>query len=167
MVTREGTRIITALEAAWAAIQRKHPDVPDVVVVTGSGKPRRGNYLKLGHHSPERWIDAAASGRRPELFVAGETIAMGGTQVLETMLHESAHALAFVRGRIKDTSSQGNRWHNKKFAALAQEVGLEPPKKAEPVLGFSSCSITAATVSAYAAVIRKLEAASLPHLDAP
>jgi hypothetical protein len=158
-----GTRIIGALESAWHEIQRRHPEIPDVVMITGSGMPRRGSMVKLGHHHAERWVDAAAQGRRPELFVAGETIAMGGTKVLETMLHEAAHALAFTRGRIKDTSSAG-RWHNKRFAALAVELGLEPPKRAEPVLGFSTCAISAATVAVYAATIRKVDSATLPHL---
>jgi hypothetical protein len=158
-----GTRIITALESAWNEIQRRHPEIPDVVMITGTGLPRRGSMVKWGHHAAERWADAAAQGRRTELFVAGETIAAGGTKVVETMLHEASHALAFARGRIKDTSSAG-RWHNKRFAALATELGLEPPRRAEPVLGFSTCTIPAATVAAYAAVIRRLDAAALPHL---
>lgn len=165
MAAGEGTRIIGALEAAWTAIQRHHQDVPDIVVVTGSGRPRKGKYIKLGHYGAERWIAAAAEGRSPELFVAGETIAMGGQQVLQTMLHEAAHALAYVRG-IKDTSSAG-RWHNRRFATLAGELGLDAPQRAEPVLGFSSCTITAATVMRYAAAIRKLDAAALPYLEKP
>ncbi|MFF8432436.1 hypothetical protein ACF07Y_46460 [Streptomyces sp. NPDC016566] len=165
MTTQEGTRIITALESTWGAIQEHHPDVPDVVIVTGTGRGRRRNTLTWGHHTAERWLDAAAAGRRAELFVSGEAIARGGEMVVETMLHEAAHALAAARG-IEDTSCAG-RWHNRKYAALAQELGLEPPKRAAKVIGFSEALITAATVSRYAAQIRKLGAAALAHIEAP
>ena len=36
-IAEHGSRIIAALEHAWAAIQDQHPDVPDVVIVTGAG----------------------------------------------------------------------------------------------------------------------------------
>ncbi|WP_297495484.1 hypothetical protein [Pseudonocardia sp.] len=42
--------------------------------------------------------------------------------MLATLLHEAAHALAHVRG-IKDSSRQG-RWHNAKFKALSEELGI-------------------------------------------
>ncbi|MFI8992186.1 hypothetical protein ACIG63_45875, partial [Streptomyces antimycoticus] len=162
---REGTRIISALEAAWSAVQKRHPEVPAVVIITGTGAPRRGGkYLKRGHHSPERWAHAAEERRTPELFVAGEVLQEGGAAVMEVLLHEASHALGFVR-EIKGTAN-GNRWHNKKFAALAIEVGLEPPKRAEPVLGFSTCTITPESERTYGSVIRRLEAARLPFLDA-
>lgn len=45
----------------------------------------------------------------------------------------TAHALAHVRG-IKDTSRQG-RWHNTKFKALAEELGIEVSK--DPRIGWS------------------------------
>ncbi|MFF9128436.1 hypothetical protein ACF09J_35220 [Streptomyces sp. NPDC014889] len=165
MTTQEGTRIITALESTWGAIQKHHPDVPDVVIVTGTGRGRRKNSLTWGHHTVDRWLDAAAAGRKAELFVSGEAIAKGGEMVVETMLHEAAHALAAVRG-IRDTSCAG-RWHNRKYAALARELGLEPPKKAAKVIGFSEALITAATVGRYAAQIRRLNAATLARIEAP
>ena len=34
-IEQHGSRIIAGLEHAWAAIQDQHPDVPDVVIVTG------------------------------------------------------------------------------------------------------------------------------------
>ena len=167
---REGARIITALETMWAAIQTRHPDVPDAVVITGSGLPskkskaKRSAYYKLGHLNPDRWVEAEASGRRPELFIAGELLERGGEAVLETMLHEAAHGIA-VKRDIKDCSSDGLRWHNKKFAALATEVGLEPPKRAAQTIGFSDALMVPATAAAYGAAIRKLEAARLPFLE--
>jgi hypothetical protein len=166
MESGEGTRIVAALEASWNAIRKRHPEVPDVVVITGSGR-RGGNRkgLTWGHHCADRWHDAVAAGRRAELFIAGEAIAVGGQMVLETQLHEAAHALAAVRG-VKDTSSAG-RWHNRKFGALAEELGLQRPAKAAPTIGFSECLITPATVAAYAPAIRRLEAAALLRIEAP
>ena len=49
---------------------------------------------------------------------------------MEVMLHEAAHALAIRRG-IKDTSAAGNRYHNKRFVALAAELGLRGPDMPE------------------------------------
>ncbi|CAL9671762.1 hypothetical protein [Streptomyces sp. enrichment culture] len=166
MPTHAGTRITTALESTWAAFQRHHPDLPDVVMITGTGTQGRNRKRpKLGHHCSDRWLDAAAGGRRAELFISGEAIAAGGQVVVETALHEAAHTLAAARD-IRDTSCAG-RWHNRRFAELAREVGLEPPKRAEPVIGFSGALITAATVSRYASVIRKLDTAALARIETP
>jgi hypothetical protein len=97
-----GSQIITALEQAWAAIRDQHPEIPDVVVVTGAGSNQKGmpeGYRLRGHHWPERWETGTADQRRmPELFVAGEMLASGARAVLEVMLHEATHALAVVRG---------------------------------------------------------------------
>ena len=58
-IEQHGSRIIAALEHAWAAIQDQHPDVPDVVIVTGAGSNQKGTpegYQLRGHHWPERWV---------------------------------------------------------------------------------------------------------------
>ena len=95
-IAEHGSRIIAALERAWAAIQDRHPDVPDVVIVTGAGSNQKGTpegYRLRGHHWPERWVLDGRDGQRtPELFVAGELLSAGGRAVLEVMLHETAHA---------------------------------------------------------------------------
>jgi len=174
---REGTRMIAALEKCWAAIQKHHPDVPPVLFISGTGiarrqtekprtstdAPRRRHYPTRGHHWADRWAVAEHEDRLAELFVAGETIRDGGEEILKTELHEAAHALAHVR-KIQDTSKGDHRWHRKEFAALAREVGLEPPRKSEKPLGFSNCTLTDATRKKYASVIRQLDAAALPGL---
>lgn len=164
-IREHGARIIGALESAWAAIQAKHPEVPGVVIITGSGHHQKGTqagWTRLGHHWPERWVDGKK--RVPELFVAGELLAQGGRAVLQTMLHEASHALAHVRG-IKDCSAEGNRWHNRKFAALATELGLQSPARAEKVIGFSNAVITDETGAAYEQVVAAINAERLPYLD--
>lgn len=88
-----------------------------------------------GHHWPERWVlDGQDAVRAPELFIAGELLAAGGRAVVEVMLHEAAHALATRRG-IKDTSAAGNRYHNKRFVALAAELGLRGPDTPDKITG--------------------------------
>jgi hypothetical protein len=162
----QGSRIITALESAWAAIRARQPEIPDVVVVTGAGSNQKGTpkgYLLRGHHWPERWVTDPGQQRMPELFVAGELLAAGGRAVLEVMLHEAAHALA-TTGGIRDTSADGNRYHNKRYAALAGEMGLRGPDRPAKVTGWSDCTITDETAAAYGSVIRAIDAAQLPFL---
>ncbi len=165
-----GSQIITALEQAWAAIRDQHPEIPDVVIVTGAGSNQKGlpeGYRLRGHHWPERWVTDPDERRMPELFVAGELLAAGGRAVVEVMLHEASHALAVVRG-IKDTSAEGNRYHNKRFMALAAELGLRGPDRPEKVIGWSDCRISDETSAAYGDVISTIDTARLPFLpDGP
>jgi hypothetical protein len=161
-----GSQIITALEQAWAAIRDQHPEIPDVVIVTGAGSNQKGlpkGYRLRGHHWPERWVTGPAGRRMPELFMAGELLERGGRAVLEVMLHEASHALAVVRG-IKDTSAEGNRYHNKRFVAAAAEMGLRGPDRPAKVIGWSDCQITDETATAYGEVISAIDTARLPFL---
>ncbi|MHA6620315.1 hypothetical protein [Pseudonocardia sp. DLS-67] len=129
-----------------------------------------GGVLKLGHFAAMRWNNAdqrdavqdsatAGGARLPEVFVGGEGVARGPADVLGTLLHEAAHALAHVRG-IKDTSRQG-RWHNARFKALAEELGIEVAKDSR--IGWSPTTIPAGTRDAYAEVIAELGRALWLH----
>lgn len=166
-----GSRIIEALEAAWSEIRKHHPAVPAAVMITGSGNHQKSTpegFATLGHHWAERWVTDAKTGQRaPELFIAGELLAAAnaGRLVLETLLHEAAHAAAHTRG-IKDTSASGNRYHNKKFAEIAAELGLRAPDKPAKIIGFSECLITDETAKQYATVTAAIEKARLPYLTA-
>src|ERR1700683_1624756 len=117
-------RLVTALDRTWAAIMARHPDVPAVVIALGSGSGN-GLRLTLGHFAVDRW--QRADGRLPELFVGGEGLAKGARDVLGTLLHEAAHGVASVR-EIQDTSRQG-RFHNTRYRALADELGLEVARR--------------------------------------
>jgi hypothetical protein len=69
-------------------------------------EPRRRRPPGQGHpteHGQGAALDRSAARRKPELFVAGECLAEGPRQTLQTMLHEAVHALAHVRG-VNDTS---------------------------------------------------------------
>jgi hypothetical protein len=162
----DGSRIIGVLEAAWADIRARHADVPEVVMITGSARTHKATELKLGHFGADRWADAAT--RKPELFIAGELFkpeggVSGGRRVLCTLLHEASHGAAHARG-IKDCSRQ-NRYHNKRFAAIAAELGLTPPTEPHSTLGFSSCTLGDETAAAWSSTIEAFDAAGLPHLE--
>ncbi|MFD6918305.1 hypothetical protein [Streptomyces virginiae] len=154
-----GSRIITALEGAWAAIRAEHPDVPDVVMITGTG--RTVESVKWGHFGEKRWTTGAKT-RTHELFAGGELLSLGGRRTMQTLLHEAAHALAHVRN-IKDTSSD-YRYHNKRFVKLAVELGLQGPASPASVIGWSDCQITDAAAARYESVIQALDTASLPYV---
>jgi hypothetical protein len=157
--------LVAALEQAWADIRARHPQVPAAVVVLGSGTigaPR--GRVRLGHFAALRWHhdpehddpegSAVVSGL-PEVFIGGEGLARGPVEVLGTLLHEAAHALADVRG-IKDTSRQG-RWHNTRFKTLAEELGIAVVK--DPRIGWSPTTVTEPTRNTYRATIAELGAA--------
>ena len=78
------------------------------------------NSPGYGHHAPGRWN--AAGEQYAEIMISGEGLRRAPADVLGTLLHEAAHALAHARG-IKDTSRQG-RYHNKHFKAHAEQLGL-------------------------------------------
>ncbi|WP_438297906.1 hypothetical protein [Streptomyces sp. HUAS TT7] len=157
-----GGRIITALESAWAALRANHPDMPEVVMITGTARQKGGD--RWGHFGADFWAVPANSERASELFIAGELIQQGGRAVMKTLIHEAAHAVAFARG-IKDTSGDGNRYHNKRFVALAEELGLKGPAEPIPTHGWNGCTITDETAATYAEVIAELDAARLPYLN--
>jgi hypothetical protein len=100
-----GQRLLAALELAWAIIRDHHAEIPEVVVLIGTGSGRGGVLRKLGHFAARRWR-LAGGGERSEILVAGEGLDRGPDMVFATLLHEAAHALAFARG-IRDTSHGG------------------------------------------------------------
>ena len=93
--------------------------MPDAVLVVASGA--EGKRLNLGHFAPHRWQVHGAD--RHEVLVGGEGLQRGPLDVLGTLLHEAAHGLAQARD-VQDTSRQG-RYHNRRYATLAHELGLE------------------------------------------
>jgi hypothetical protein len=150
-----GSTIIGAIEEAWAAIARRHPDLPgNIVAITGSGAKGNG-WMTRGHWSAARWEVEGAT--LPEVFISGERISDGARGVLTTLIHEAAHGLAHARG-IKETSRQG-RWHNRKFVALAQEMGLTTATEAHPSIGFSNTEWNDSLEAEYAEEVAALEAA--------
>lgn len=144
---------IEALERTWAEIQDRHDEIPGVVMISGTGKRGKG-MLKLGHWNPTRWRDSELSVQPiPEVMITGECMAQGAGQVLQTLIHEATHGLANVR-KIKDTS-RGNRYHNRRFVALGEELGLVAPEAPHTTIGWSSMVLPDEVRDSYE---------SLPHL---
>jgi len=142
--------LVAALERAWTQIRARHPQVPEVVMAVASGSVGRRGQLKLGHFADRRW--KVATTERPELFVGGEGLAAGPVEVLGTLLHEAAHGLAATRG-VQDTSRQG-RYHNRRYAALAGELGLTVQRAGSR--GWTATAVPAETATVYAAVVDDL-----------
>ncbi|MCP3800208.1 hypothetical protein NLX83_13160 [Allokutzneria sp. A3M-2-11 16] len=162
-MSNAGSRIVTAIEAAWEEIRVHHPEVPEVVVVTGAGFAAK--KAKWGHFWAERWKDGDETARKPELFVAGELLGMPGRRIMQTLLHEAAHGLNYARGE-KGTNINGR--HNKTFLRAAEELGDAWPegKAPHPTIGFSAVEITDDAAQRYADTIACLETARLAHLEA-
>ncbi|HEY8558077.1 MAG TPA: hypothetical protein VIM97_12175, partial [Actinomycetes bacterium] len=112
-----------------------------------------GKRLNLGHFAPHRWQVNGAD--RHEVLVGGEGLQRGPVDVLGTLLHEAAHGLAQARD-IQDTSRQG-RYHNRRYATLARELGLEVAS-VQPI-GWSATTVPDATAAAYAGQLQELQAA--------
>ncbi|MER7049939.1 hypothetical protein [Streptomyces jumonjinensis] len=157
-----GSRVIVALEGAWAAIQARHPDVPNVLMITGTGST--GLSVKWGHFGESRWTVEGQGGTH-ELFAGGELLSLGGRATMKTLLHEAAHALAAVRN-IKDTSS-GKRYHNMRFVKIAKSLGLVAPATPDSIRGWSACTIPDETATTYAEAIEALDTAQLPYVYDP
>lgn len=140
----EASVIVAALESAMCDIRERHADLPRPVIALAGSNRKRGHYIH------ESWTSDA--GKRPELFISGERLRDGPAGVLETLLHESAHGLASARG-IRDTSRAG-AYHNGKFAALAESVGLDVLKTGSR--GWSDTSLRPATADDYTSTLERL-----------
>jgi hypothetical protein len=143
--------LVAALEHAWQAIRTRHPEVPEAVLVVASGA--EGKRLNLGHFAPHRWQVNGAD--RHEVLIGGEGLQRDPVEVLGTLLHEAAHGLAQARS-IADTSRQG-RYHNRRYATLASELGLEAAS-VKPI-GWSATTVPNTTAAAYAGQLEDLAAA--------
>lgn len=141
--------VVAACEAAWLDIRAHHPELPEVVMVLGSGV-ERGRLVKLGHWWGGRWL---ADGQvRGEVLLAGEALHLPADKVFEVLLHEAAHGINAARG-IKDTS-RGGRYHNEKFATTAREVLLEV--RAMRPYGLAATSLSPDASERYAVTVDRL-----------
>jgi hypothetical protein len=151
--TPDGTAslLVAALEHAWQTIRTRHPDVPEAVLVVASGS--EGKRLNWGHFAPHRWHVNGSD--RHEVLIGGEGLHRGPLEVLGTLLHEAAHGLAQARS-IQDTSRQG-RYHNRRYATLARELGLEVAT-VKPI-GWSATTVPEPTAAGYAGQLEELQTA--------
>jgi hypothetical protein len=149
-IEHTGSTVVALIERVWDRIRAEHPELPAVVITTGSGE-----FVKWGHFRPNSWKTVNGE-KRHEFFLASEALAKGATQVLQTTIHEAAHTLSSVRG-VQDTSRQ-NRYHNGTFRKTAEELGLEHKASApDKTHGFSFVTLTEATKVKYADLLAELE----------
>lgn len=113
------------LAAAWADIQRHHPELPDLAA--------------------------------PESLIGESSSACGGGLSFERLLHEAVHGIAAARG-VRDTSRAG-RYHNRRFLAIAEELGLEHPDEPHPSSGFSLVVLSPETRRRYRPTAERLQRA--------
>jgi hypothetical protein len=145
--------LVAACESAWRDIQAENPDVGDAIIVIGSGG-RRANTL-LGHFAVGSWTQISGEESIHEVLLVAEQLHRPAHEVFTTLLHEAVHGIATTRG-IKDTAG---RRHNKKFAALCEEIGLCPPAEPHSTLGYSAATLYDSTARVYADTIASLEGA--------
>lgn len=146
------SNLVSACESAWQDIQAIHPEIPDVVMIVGPDTSRGAQTLrKLGHFWADRWdVEETAT---PEVLLVGEALNRSPEDIFGTILHESAHALAFAR-KIQDTDKSGKR-HNKHFKRLAEEVGLDVAES-HRVRGYAFTSVPEDTLNRYSETVDKL-----------
>ncbi|MGH9165173.1 MAG: hypothetical protein ACRDZW_06655 [Acidimicrobiales bacterium] len=141
--------LVAACEAAWQAIQQRHPALPDTVVVLGSGI-ERGRLVKLGHWWGGPW--RVGDQTRGEVLLAGEALHLPPEAVFEVLLHEAAHGLNAARG-VRD-ASRGGRYHNQHYRTAAAEVGLRP-RRMDPY-GWARTELTPAASETYRESIERI-----------
>lgn len=149
---RRSVALIEALHRVWERIRLHHPEVPPVVLLAAPAHRDRLNVL--GHFAALRWKGKKQSDEHlHEVVVVAEHLDRPAEDVVETLIHEAAHAMNFERGK-KDCSA--SQYHNQVFKAAAEELGLEVTQVRH--YGFAVTSLPEATAARYAAEIEGLRA---------
>ena len=161
------------LYRAWRQIQRLHPDLRNVALKLGSGKElRRGDMCVKGHFAAATWQRGELI--YAEVMVSGAVLGLGSREVLTVLLHEAAHALAWVRRerakaagaesrdikKLEETSDRG-RYHNGLFKTICEELGLECYRFGR--FGWTGTRMLDSVVDLYASTLEDLTA----NLDLP
>jgi hypothetical protein len=152
MDERLSVGLIAALARVWSSIRSKHPAVPGVVILAAPGS--RDQPRVLGHFAALRWSAKQQEGQHMhEVVVVAEYLNRPAEDVVETLLHEAAHAMNFERG-IKDCSR--SQYHNAKFKQAAEELGLTVEQV--PHYGYAYTKLPPQTAERYREDIEALRA---------
>ncbi|GAA2492460.1 hypothetical protein GCM10010406_30700 [Streptomyces thermolineatus] len=116
-------------------------------------------WSDIQRHHPEL-PDLAA----PESLIGESSSACGTELSFERLLHEAVHGIAAARG-IRDTSRAG-RYHNRRFLAIADELGLDHAEEPHPSSGFSLVVLRPETRRLYRPTIDRLAKALRAHTAA-
>ncbi len=127
---------------------------------TTSSRRRAGTRVAdIQRHHPEL-PDLAA----PESLIGESSSACGHELSFERLLHEAVHGIAAARG-VRDTSRAG-RYHNRRFLAIAEELGLDHAEDPHPSSGFSLVTMNAEARRRYRPRPSRLQRALKAHLAA-
>lgn len=153
--------LLQALTTLWDRLRTDVAELPPIRPTVSPGSRRQD-------HGPEQWTlddDGTALG----LVVTADVLQEGAEAVLETLLHDAAHLLNWVRG-ARDTATRG-AYHNGVFLGAAEEVGLEwPPDATRGSTGFRDVRLTDDARRRYATDLKELERlipVLLPYLQPP
>lgn len=136
-------RLVAALARIWARIRERHPQVPGVVVLAAPNPHRATNVL--GHFSALRWkAKSAGDERLHEVVIVAEHLNRSAEDILETLVHEAAHAMNFARG-VNDCSR--SQYHNARFKEAAEELGLTATRV--PHYGWALTRLADSTAAKY------------------
>ncbi|MDB1089641.1 hypothetical protein PJ985_18965 [Streptomyces sp. ACA25] len=116
-------------------------------------------WADIQRHHPEL-PDLAA----PESLIGESSSACGSELSFERLLHEAVHGIAAARG-VRDTSRAG-RYHNRRFLAVAEELGLDHEEEPHPSSGFSLVTMNAEARSRYRLTEERLHRALEAHAAA-
>lgn len=110
-----------ALARIWTRIRERHPGVPGVVLLAAPSTHRHMNVL--GHFAALRWRGREQKGEQlHEVVVVAEHLDRSASDVVETLIHEAAHAWNFAKAIFDCSASQ---YHNKNFRDAAELLGLD------------------------------------------
>jgi hypothetical protein len=148
------SKLVAALEDAWKRIASVNADVPDSVILVGSGGRRAATLY--GHFARDSWSRENADGGGEtvhEVLIVAEQLNRPAKDIFTTLLHEAVHGIAASR-EIKDVSGQR---HNRKFAMLCEEAGLLPPERPDQKIGWSAATLLPETEALFAPEIEAIE----------
>lgn len=117
-VNTRGSTAAKCLEKAWRIIRRLQPCLPPVVIVIlASGRRNR-----KGHFSGCVWRTANSIAGAHEVAIS-PTLFDRPEDLLETLLHEAAHALLFEWGLNGGCGPDGY-YHREAFRNVCRKLGL-------------------------------------------
>lgn len=145
---------LQAIDALIEEARRNIDGIPDVTVVLGAAGHTKKRQTH-GHFAPNSWKSSKSEDVAHEVMLSGESLKRGAEATLGTLLHELAHAYAHAQG-VQDTSN-GGRYHNKKFKDIGEKFGLSLEKA--DTIGWSVTTLAEGTTKIYAAGLKQLEEA--------
>lgn len=126
------SRVLTALEAAYAEIQRRHPDVPDVSIMVSD-------------------IDEWGQAEPGQIVIAMNALRVGAAFTFDTLLHEAVHQVLILKFGHKRAKK-----HGKVFRAQAGVMGMQTWGQSDNLM------LSPETIQAYNRQIDRIEVAIDP-----